>query len=91
MTLLAWLRSKLALARGEVYPLEVAAEGMVRDDIRRYLRLTYPAVRLTDEGYVSSYVLPRGALSRIAEQAGCSRTYAGRVARDLGYKVEGRP
>lgn len=34
--------------------------------------------------------LPRGAIVRIAEEVGCSRGYAHRIARSLGYHQEGK-
>lgn len=35
--------------------------------------------------------LPRGAIARIAKEVGCSRAYAHRIARQLGYHQEHTP
>lgn len=34
--------------------------------------------------------LPRGAMSNIARGCGCSHTYVAKLARELGYFVEGQ-
>ena len=36
-----------------------------------------------------SFALPRGAISRVAKELHCSRSYASKVARDNGYHVSG--
>ena len=66
------------------------------DSVRALLEKSYPPHQV-DSGDVGGgrfedvYPnLPRGALTRIAEEVGCSRGYAAAVARRLGYQQEHR-
>lgn len=70
------------------------------DSVRTLLASRYPPIYTTHEftagdrtGGSFGYEfppLPRGALSRIAEEVGCSRGYAAAVARRAGYEQERR-
>lgn len=64
------------------------------DSVRALLFQRYPATEVVraDGGptYWDYPPLPRGALSRIAEEVGCSRGYAAAVARKAGYRQEAR-
>lgn len=64
------------------------------DSVRALLRQRYPGTEYHRlDGHLSYWAypyLPRGALSRVAEEVGCSRGYAAAVARKMGYYQEPR-
>jgi hypothetical protein len=67
-----------------------APEGRpISDDILWTLNRDYPPAIVGDTALFPN--LPRGAMTRIAFDLGCSRGYVSRVARRIGYHVEGTP
>lgn len=58
-------------------------------DIMYVLNRDYPPAIVGETALLPN--LPRGAETRIAIELGCSRGYVSRVARGIGYHVEGKP
>ena len=61
----------------------------VYEGILAVLRRDYPPAIVGETALLPN--LPRGAETRIALELGCSRGYVSRVARGIGYHVEGKP
>lgn len=53
------------------------------DQVREKLRHSYP--------HPEARALPRGTISRIAREVGCSQGHASKIAKKLGYHTEGTP
>ncbi|MDE2105803.1 MAG: hypothetical protein KGL39_51745 [Patescibacteria group bacterium] len=79
------LASRLRFWRRDEPPREELV-GTFAAKIRYVLRRDYPGLNVMPNGHYD-YVLklPRGALSKVAREVGCSRAYVGQVAREAGY------
>lgn len=81
------------LTPGQAVFYQPPADLTYGDSVRALLHQRYPGDKLpTMEGGIFWDLppLPRGALTRIAEEVGCSRGYAAAVARKVGYQQEHR-
>lgn len=70
----------------------VAGNRSAREGVLFRLRTDYPSTKVDREGhyFYEKPVLPRGALTKIATEVGCSRAYVARIAAIQGYETRRR-